>query len=142
MYYVYFIKEIRHHHDPGNEYIKIGVSINPEKRLKMLQTANPRDLKIIIKLPIINKPQAYLAERVLHVKFRKGRVNGEWFRGTIKLDMVVDLYVKCMLNEHDKKKFELTALDVQNSIYKKKHYKKHKNKGRILIDQKTQHPSY
>lgn len=57
--------------------IKIGVSADPETRLKELGTGSPHQhslLKVI--------PGGFEVERMLHKKFSDKRVRGEWFRLT------------------------------------------------------------
>lgn len=57
-----------------NNYIKIGNSTNPRKRLSDMQTASPYKLKLLKTIP-----GDYAEEERLHKKFRGIRVNGEWF---------------------------------------------------------------
>ncbi len=64
--YIYFISD--------GEYIKIGKSISPLRRLKELQTANGRALELI---GII--PSSKVNENVLHSVFGDSHVRGEWF---------------------------------------------------------------
>ena len=68
--YVYLISDL------NNYTYKIGISSNPEKRIKALQTGNDRTLKIVHKVLCQN----YLeVERALHNQYNFLRVNGEWF---------------------------------------------------------------
>lgn len=71
---IYFITE------KGSHYVKIGYSEDPVKRLKELQTGNPRKLKILGILPGL-----FEAEKGYHEAFSKYRVQGEWFKNTGKL---------------------------------------------------------
>ncbi len=66
--WVYFIEAI------GAGVIKIGISQNPEARLRSLQTASPTPLRLIVAV----YGTANL-ERRLHRKFSPMRRNGEWF---------------------------------------------------------------
>lgn len=76
--YVYLISD-------ANSYsYKIGISNNPEKRLKTLQTGNEKSLKIIHKVLCENYNNV---ETALHNKYNFLRVNGEWFELT-KEDVV------------------------------------------------------
>jgi hypothetical protein len=61
--YVYLITDGR--------YYKIGKSLNPFRRLKQLQTANPL-------IDLIGYTKRY-SEIGLHAKFKKWRIAGEWF---------------------------------------------------------------
>jgi predicted GIY-YIG superfamily endonuclease len=68
--YVYLISDI-------NSYTyKIGISNNPEKRIKTLQTGNDKTLKIIHKVLCENYNDV---ETALHNQYNFLRVNGEWF---------------------------------------------------------------
>ncbi len=67
--YVYIMK--------SNEYYKIGVSSNPQKRLKELQTGNP------VEIEIVNSWKVRFAmelEKKLHDLFDRERVRLEWFK--------------------------------------------------------------
>jgi len=68
--YVYLISDI-------NTYTyKIGISKNPEKRIKSLQTGNEKLLKIIHKVPCENYNEV---ETALHNQYKFLKINGEWF---------------------------------------------------------------
>jgi hypothetical protein len=54
--------------------IKIGISQDPESRRRTLQTGNARQLVILAAI-------AGDFERHFHHRFRRFRLNGEWFRG-------------------------------------------------------------
>jgi hypothetical protein len=69
--YLYFISE-----EQFNNKVKIGISKNPEKRLKQLQTGNPNKLVII---HTIQSPDYKLLERTLHDICGDLRLVGEWF---------------------------------------------------------------
>lgn len=62
--------------DGQTNYVKIGFSINPEKREKTLQSEKPS-----IKMIHIFKENH---ERTLHGLFSDKRVRGEWFNLTEK----------------------------------------------------------
>lgn len=66
--------------DISNNKLKIGRSINPQKRLKQLQTSNSG----LLKLMFIVNDKGYLEEE-LHDRFKMLRLCGEWFMndGTI-----------------------------------------------------------
>jgi predicted GIY-YIG superfamily endonuclease len=71
--YVYLISD-------ANSYIyKIGISKNPEKRLKSLQTGNDKNLKIIHKVLCEHSNKV---ETALHNQYSFLKVNGEWFELT------------------------------------------------------------
>ena len=75
--YVYFIKS-------GNKAkapIKIGISDLPEKRILSLQVGNPDLLTLICKIKIKDRRNAEYIENIIHRKFRKQHIRGEWFKG-------------------------------------------------------------
>lgn len=59
--------------------LKIGVSNDPEKRLKTLQTSNPFKLRLLLLSKRFNKADAFKAEKMLHELMKDYRLNGEWF---------------------------------------------------------------
>lgn len=63
----------------GNEVeniCKIGISGNPSKRLKQLQTGCPYKLTILAVVGSFD----YESEKNLHNRYKDYRLNGEWFR--------------------------------------------------------------
>jgi hypothetical protein len=76
--YVYLITEDRL--GGGIRYVKIGYSVNPQKRVAELQTGNPRLLKLLYAMP--GTPED---ERRLHAKYAKHNVLQEWFEVTKEL---------------------------------------------------------
>jgi hypothetical protein len=72
--FVYFI------HEHGNsKKFKIGRSINPERRLKNLQTGNSRLLKIHDTIQCPSKDFAKYLEGALHIHYLSSCQGGEWF---------------------------------------------------------------
>lgn len=67
--YVYCIR------DDEADAVKIGFSKNPISRLRQLQTANSRRLRLLC---VFDTTQAF--ERSLHRSFAGRRLHGEWFR--------------------------------------------------------------
>ena len=57
--------------------IKIGVSVDPDKRLKGLQTGSDGDLTLISSVPVND---AYKVENSIHKDLSQYRVRGEWFK--------------------------------------------------------------
>lgn len=70
---IYFIKSY------CNKYIKIGYTTDIQRRLKELQTASPKRLKVLGTLE-----GGTQLEAGLHELFKKHRVEGEWFRNSSK----------------------------------------------------------
>jgi hypothetical protein len=77
--YLYFIEAV------GLKRVKIGVSKDPEERLKQLQTGSPISLSMVAKCPgDVN------IERSLHKKLSEYRVDGEWFHLSDKLQNIIN----------------------------------------------------
>ncbi len=72
--FLYFIEAV------NSGFIKIGRSVNPERRLEQLSTGSPNQLTIIGK---ISGGSALEAE--LHTRFDAQRERGEWFKVTREL---------------------------------------------------------
>jgi hypothetical protein len=69
MNYVYFIADLE------KDVVKIGISKNPKKRLKQLQTSNSN------RLALLGFIEGNLdKERYLQTYFRKYWLSGEWFK--------------------------------------------------------------
>ena len=69
--FVYLIKE------ENTEKYKLGVSMNPERRVKQLQTASSERLELRKKF---KTNYNYMLEKYLHRVFRKYKVIGEWYK--------------------------------------------------------------
>jgi len=70
MKYVYLIHSIE------NSYYKIGVSKNPHKRIKQLQTGNSSKLKFICSY---QSKIANLIEKIIQREYSYLKKDGEWF---------------------------------------------------------------
>lgn len=57
---------------------KIGITNNPERRLKNLQTGHPYELKIHYKEEI-PESQVRLIEQTIHKTIKHKQTKGEWF---------------------------------------------------------------
>lgn len=75
--YVYAIREV----DTGN--VKIGISKDPEERLKQLQTANSSKLELIGFNEAKNR---FLDERIAHKNNKEHHIHGEWFSRQASLE--------------------------------------------------------
>ena len=85
--YVYLVKS-------GNDVrapIKIGVAKDVDQRIYDMQTGNPSELFLIAKMPFNSPRLAYHIENMLHKKFRKKRIRGEWFKWNIKMKIISDI---------------------------------------------------
>jgi hypothetical protein len=58
--------------------IKLGISRNPDVRLKQLQTGNDCRLELVAYRPAHNR---FSDERALHIENNSNRISGEWFSG-------------------------------------------------------------
>src|SRR3981189_1702802 len=62
----------------GPRNVKIGYSIDPERRLAQLQTGHERRLSLVHKEPVPDQ-QAPLIEKRIHHANRHKYLHGEWF---------------------------------------------------------------
>lgn len=62
----------------GSRLFKFGVSKDPRRRLKTLQTGNAAELALLIDFPC-KDVSAYAAEATIHRYLKDCRVKGEWF---------------------------------------------------------------
>ncbi len=68
-----------------NGHYKIGVSKNPMKRLKQLQTGNSDKIRLI---SFYETENAFLLERSLKNRYNIYRVNGEWFNLPLEEEII------------------------------------------------------
>jgi hypothetical protein len=81
--YVYLIQA-------GNtNFVKIGVSFEPQRRLRDLQTSHYEELKIVA-----FKEGGKDDELRLHIKFKDSHVRGEWFKFSDDIKLEFDLPLK------------------------------------------------
>ena len=78
-YCVYVIGEFEGEYD----LYKIGYSNDAKKRLKSLQTGNPRTLEIVWSVSVTDQIQAVKLESDIHTKLASYNVGGEWFNVSI-----------------------------------------------------------
>lgn len=84
MKHVYLIQSLE------EGYYKIGISKNPKKRLKQLQTGNSSELKLIYSYP---SEYANKIEKSLHGLLSHCKKEGEWFELSLIDELSFD--VKC-----------------------------------------------
>ena len=72
------------------DFVKIGVSVDPNKRLQNLQTANPFKLKLLA-----TTRGGYFLESHLHTQFEFLHHRNEWFRLEGELKTYVDDISDC-----------------------------------------------
>lgn len=76
--YIYAVRET----ETGR--IKIGISRDPERRLRQLQTANSQELKLVAVRRAENR---FNDERQLHDRNADAHIRGEWFNETARIDL-------------------------------------------------------
>ena len=76
--FLYIIKQINEEDGFCSSY-KIGISKNPESRLKSLQTSNPYELELVFVWQTFKSHEANFLERECHNQFDTYRKRGEWF---------------------------------------------------------------
>jgi len=66
----------------GNKHVKVGISADPDKRLKQIQTGNPNRIKLVARWWFFSKRDARKVEQLAHtlLKMRDVHTNGEWFQ--------------------------------------------------------------
>lgn len=76
-YFIYIIGESKR----GLNF-KVGISKDPAKRRKQLQTGNPRPLRVLAKWDVGTRARAKARETIIHNRLRAERSlsNGEWFQ--------------------------------------------------------------
>lgn len=82
-------------HMDGTKFYKVGVGMNPKRRLKTLQTGNPYTLSLIKLIPCRSREEAYELEQALHDYLDKyknpyNNSSSEWFYGKHIVSMVED----------------------------------------------------
>ena len=72
--------------------IKIGKSVEPEKRLKSIQTGQGRKVSLIREYRYPNEDTAFTVESSLHRRLSRFRLMGEWFspEALPRLDSMMD----------------------------------------------------
>jgi len=121
MYYLYFIKDVPIKNDNGFWHIKIGISACVRKRVKELQVGNPRKLEEMFSIPFPSRNEAQKAETYLHRKYRRKRVQGEWFKSEICYNKLVKLVDQFFVNN---KVTEINSKDLVNILSTTKTKKK------------------
>jgi len=66
------------------DVVKIGVSNNPDYRIKSLETGSPLELTLLASIP--NKGDK---ENYCHSKLKHLHLHGEWFRYTEEIDLII-----------------------------------------------------
>jgi hypothetical protein len=69
---------------------KVGVSKNPNKRIKSMETGNPDDLIILY---VYNSKKSYVIEKTLHRLYQQYHVKLEWF--SLPTNEVENFLINC-----------------------------------------------
>lgn len=75
----------------GSNFSKIGISDNPENRLKSLQTGSPHRLFLAFQLEMRCRADAIEVESLAHELMDSARMNGEWFAISPEASRIVTL---------------------------------------------------
>ena len=72
--------------------IKVGISVDPEKRLKTIQTGQGRKVSLIREYPYPDERSAFAVESSLHRRLSRFRMMGEWFspEALSRLDSIME----------------------------------------------------
>ncbi len=74
--YVYLIQAGNKKIDP----VKVGFSKDPERRVKDLQTGNPKPLRLLMKIKCNDDKHARKLEKTLHEMLGNQNIHLEWFK--------------------------------------------------------------
>lgn len=66
--------------DSDKKFIKIGITENVRTRMHQFKTCSPDPLTLLAEIPMPSRDAALILENMLHGKFYKTRVRGEWFK--------------------------------------------------------------
>jgi hypothetical protein len=77
--------------------VKLGISANPERRLRQLQTGHHQQLHLFHTEPVASD-RARLYDRLLHRDIGHMRSHGEWFHITVE-DAIA--YIICTFIDYD-----------------------------------------
>ena len=81
-----------------NGLVKIGYSLDPQRRCASLQTGSSAELRVAHRAEV-DPNRAAVLERKLHQEMAHARVRGEWF--AIPADQAVLLLDHCVIRWHD-----------------------------------------
>ena len=81
-----------------NGLVKIGHSLDPDRRCASLQTGSSADLRVAHRAAV-DPARAAVLERKLHQEMAHVRVRGEWFSLDAKL--AANLVEHCVIRWHD-----------------------------------------
>jgi hypothetical protein len=94
MSFIYVIAAV---HSECTGPVKLGLSNDPDRRVRQLQTGHAEELHVFYRQPV-EQDKVHLYERMLHRDNRHHRLRGEWFNMTVEHAIC---YVKLVLIEYD-----------------------------------------
>ncbi len=68
----------------GGEHVKVGISADPDARLRDLQVGNPLRLSVKFASRPVRREFAERIERVAHSRLKPFKVSGEWFGCSVR----------------------------------------------------------
>lgn len=80
--------------------VKIGISKNPEKRIKSLQTGHPKQLKIQY-INEIDEENKFNIEKIIHKILKHKKIKNEWFNISIDEAKMMIEYVLIRTSEEN-----------------------------------------
>lgn len=86
--------------DEERIYIKVGQTVDPEKRFHALKNGCPVTPRSFSVIPVPGKAFSTRLERALHDTFAKWRVAGEWFSVRVDDKEEFNLRLHSVLREH------------------------------------------
>lgn len=90
--------------DNINNEIKIGLSINPKKRLRKIKSENPnREITLLAYIP-------FNIETFLHQKLIQYRIKNEWFKDCKEIREIIKICKEIMNNSEFNKDFRILKL--------------------------------
>lgn len=97
----------------SNNFYKIGITTNLEKRLKTLQVGNPFTIKVITSHRF---KRTYLVEQFLHGLLSRYRKNGEWFDLDTEQLVKVEILLHLLSENQDQISKKTSLLDIPEII--------------------------
>ncbi|MCK5015569.1 MAG: GIY-YIG nuclease family protein [Candidatus Peribacteraceae bacterium] len=109
-----------------DKWVKIGYTVDVERRINELQTACPKRLKLLALME-----GNFETEKALHYMFRTHRAEGEWFRYGSLIENVVHLISQNKFLSLKTLEREAVALGVRRKANRLAKKGNHKLKNRI-----------
>ncbi len=131
--------------------VKVGMSDDPNKRIKQLQTGNPLELRLLLSIKCTSRDHAYNLERTLHTLLSSNNIMNEWFsicKSNLykaindiannpdfkQVENNVGLFRKPTLKDKSKAKKETRTLTVESYQEQNENLVKKNNNKSIMIE--------